>query len=296
MTSPKTPRSGSKRKVSPTVGTYAVQCVKCFKWRKNPSKEQYEAIWQSALEDPWVCSRASAWRPRVSYDDLADLSPDMSRLWVIDKPNIPCPPKGWERLLTLRGEGACRFSDVYYISPCGKRLRSMVEVERFLEENTRYGATISDFNFQIPRSLHDSKRSASEAQIQGDTVMASATAMVLISVPFMQQNYGGFASTKVDSARISTAFVNRLRSRVYTYSALKLNSNGLAGFVARKPRFESRPALAAVPPQFELADSKPIGLNGRKYLNQMLKCKGANKTLIKAVVSGQALSLFLRHP
>ncbi|KAH9299197.1 hypothetical protein KI387_030879 [Taxus chinensis] len=254
MTSPKTPGSGSKRKVSPTVGT------------------------------------ASAWRPRVSCDDPADLSPDMSRLWVIDKPNIPCPPKGWERLLTLRGEGACRFADVYYISPCGKRLRSMVEVERFLEENTRYGATISDFNFQIPRPLHDSKRSASEAQIQ---VMASATAMALISVPFMQQNYGGFASTKVDSAHISTAFVNRLRSKVYTYSSLKLNSNGLVGFVARKPQFESRLALAVVPPQFELADSKPIGLNGRKYLNQMSKCKGANKTLIKAVVSGQALSLFL---
>ncbi|KAH9326877.1 hypothetical protein KI387_007055 [Taxus chinensis] len=169
MTSPKTPGSGSKRKVSPTVGTYAVQCVKCFKWRKIPSKEQYEAIRQSALEDPWVCSRASAWSPRVSCDDPTDLSPDMSRLWVIDKPNIPCPPKGWERLLTLRGEGTCRFADVYYISPCGKRLRSMVEIERFLEENTRYGATISDFNFQIPRPLHDSKRSASEAQIQGDT-------------------------------------------------------------------------------------------------------------------------------
>ncbi|KAH9331319.1 hypothetical protein KI387_003427, partial [Taxus chinensis] len=116
---------------------------------------------------------ASAWRPRVSCDDPANLSPDMSHLWVIDKPNIPCPPKGWERLLTLRGEGACRFADVYYISPCGKRLRSMVEVERFLEENTRYGATISDFNFQIPRPLHDSKRSALEAQIQGDTGRSS---------------------------------------------------------------------------------------------------------------------------
>ncbi|KAH9316381.1 hypothetical protein KI387_006073, partial [Taxus chinensis] len=47
------------------------------------------------------------------------------------------------------------------------RLKSMVEIERFLEENTRYGATISDFNFQIRRPLQDSKRSASEAQIQG---------------------------------------------------------------------------------------------------------------------------------
>ncbi|GLJ38738.1 hypothetical protein SUGI_0789800 [Cryptomeria japonica] len=172
MASLKTPRSATKKKSSSTVGTYAVQCVKCLKWRKIPSKEQYEAIRQSAIENPWVCSRASSWRPRASCHDPPDLSPDLSRLWVIDKPNIPCPPKGWERLLTLRGEGACKFADVYYISPCGKKLRSSVEVERFLEENPKYieqGVTISQFNYQIPRPLHDRKRSTSEAQIQSDS-------------------------------------------------------------------------------------------------------------------------------
>eukprot|EP01018_Ginkgo_biloba_P028446 Gb_11861 [translate_table: standard] len=169
------PKSKDSSRVLPTVGAYAVQCVKCFKWRLIPSKEQYEAIRHCAIEEPWVCSKASSWRPNVSCDDPADLSQDMTRLWIIDKPNIPRPPSGWERLLAIRGEGACRFADVYYMAPSGKKLRSMVEVEKFLEENPQYvkeGVNISQFNYQIPRPLHDGyvrKRSASEVQNQANT-------------------------------------------------------------------------------------------------------------------------------
>jgi hypothetical protein len=167
--------SSPSSRVLPTVGAYAVQCVECLKWRFIPSKEQYEAIRHCASEDPWVCNKASAWRPNASCDNPTDLSPDMTRLWIIDKPNIPLPPTGWERLLSLREKGTCKFADVYYITPCGKKLRSRVEVEKFLEDNPQYGkegVNISQFNYQIPRPLHDSylrKRTASEAQIQGNT-------------------------------------------------------------------------------------------------------------------------------
>lgn len=175
-------RSSSKNKdsspssrVFPTVGAYAVQCVKCLKWRFIPSKEQYEAIRHCASENPWVCNKASTWRPNASCDDPTDLSPDISRLWIMDKPNIPRPPTGWERLLSLRGDSTCRFADVYYVAPSGKKLRSKVEVEKFLEDDPQYakeGVNISQFNYRIPRPLHHGylrKRTASEAQNQGNT-------------------------------------------------------------------------------------------------------------------------------
>lgn len=161
-------------RVLPAVGAYAVQCVKCFKWRFIPSKEQYEAIRHWASADPWVCNRASAWRPNASCNDPAELSQDITRLWIIDKPNIPRPPTGWERLLSLRGDSTCRFADVYYVAPSGKKLRSKVEVEKFLEDDPQYakeGVNISQFNYRIPRPLHHGylrKRTASEAQNEGN--------------------------------------------------------------------------------------------------------------------------------
>jgi len=160
------PRDTSKR-VLPAVGAFTVQCARCFKWRLIPTKEQYEAIRQCILEDPWVCENAYPWRPDASCDDPADISQDKSRLWAIDKPNISQPPPGWERLLVIRGEGASKFADVYYVTPSGKKLRSMVEVERFLIENPEYleaGVNLSQFSYQIPKPLYEGyvrKRSSS---------------------------------------------------------------------------------------------------------------------------------------
>ncbi|KAG0473954.1 hypothetical protein HPP92_015811 [Vanilla planifolia] len=45
---------------------------------------------------------------------------------------------GWDRQLRIRGEGSTRFADVYYVAPSGKRLRSMVELKRYLEEHPEY--------------------------------------------------------------------------------------------------------------------------------------------------------------
>lgn len=94
--------------------------------------------------------------------------------------------------------------------------------------------------------------------------MASATAMASVRVSCLQQNLVGFSNPKVDSARISTAFVKPLRSRIPSFSPLKLSGSDLAGLVLKRHRVESRPSLAlsAVPLQSECFDTKPIGLNG----------------------------------
>ncbi|KAK9931555.1 hypothetical protein M0R45_018828 [Rubus argutus] len=154
------PLSISKQgpRVLPSVGAFTVQCANCFKWRLIPTKEQYEQIREHILERPFYCETAKEWRPSVSCDDPADISQDGSRLWAIDRPNIAQPPPGWQRLLRIRGEGSTKFADVYYQAPSGKRLRSMVEIQKYLIEHPEYmvdGLSMSQFSFQIPRPLQE---------------------------------------------------------------------------------------------------------------------------------------------
>lgn len=148
----------SSSRVLPSVGAFTVQCANCFKWRLIPTKEKYEEIREHILEQPFFCETAREWRPDISCDDPADISQDGSRLWAIDKPNIAQPPPGWQRLLRIRGEGSTKFADVYYVAPSGKRLRSMVEVQKYFTEHPEHmtdGVTLAQFSFQIPRPLQE---------------------------------------------------------------------------------------------------------------------------------------------
>ncbi|KAH6807060.1 methyl-CPG-binding domain protein 02 [Perilla frutescens var. frutescens] len=147
-----------QRAALPSVGAFTVQCANCFKWRFIPTKEKYEEIREHIIEEPFFCGAAKEWRPEISCDDPPDLVQDGSRLWAIDKPSIAQPPPGWQRLLKFRGEGSTKFADVYYVAPSGKRLRSMVEIQRYLDEHTEYkeqGVSLSRFSFQIPRPLQE---------------------------------------------------------------------------------------------------------------------------------------------
>ncbi|KAM0939368.1 putative transcription factor & chromatin remodeling CW-Zn family [Dioscorea sansibarensis] len=134
-------------------GSFTVQCNNCFKWRLIPTKDKYEKIRENISQKPFVCEQACEWNRVLSCDDPTDISQDDTRLWAIDKPNIAQPPQGWERLIRLRGEGGTRFADVYYVTPSGKKLRSMVEVERYLTEHSIQGVHISQFSFQTPKPL-----------------------------------------------------------------------------------------------------------------------------------------------
>ncbi|WOH03241.1 hypothetical protein DCAR_0522637 [Daucus carota subsp. sativus] len=142
-------------KISPSVGAFTVQCSICFKWRFLPSKEKYEEIREHITEQPFVCEAAREWRPEISCNDEPDIRQDGSRLWAIDRPNIAQPPRGWERLLRIRGFGGSRFADVYYISPSGKKLRSTVEIQRYLLQHPdeAEGVALSRFSFQTPKPL-----------------------------------------------------------------------------------------------------------------------------------------------
>lgn len=138
-----------------TIGAFTVQCGKCFKWRLIPTQEKYEEIRERIQREPFVCERAREWKPDVTCDDPTDLSQDDSRIWAIDKPSIAQAPRGWERLVIIRKEGSTRFADVYYISPSGKKLRSTVDVEKYLAENPEHavGVEMTQFSFKIPAPL-----------------------------------------------------------------------------------------------------------------------------------------------
>ncbi|XP_038700058.1 methyl-CpG-binding domain-containing protein 2-like isoform X2 [Tripterygium wilfordii] len=145
-------------RILPSIWAFTVQCAKCFKWRLIPTKEKYEEIREHILEQPFVCEVAREWRPDIQCDDPTDISQDDGRLWAIDKPNIAQPPPGWQRLVRIRGEGSTKFADVYYVAPSGKRLRSMVEIQRYLMEHPEYmtdGVTLSQFSFQTPKPLQE---------------------------------------------------------------------------------------------------------------------------------------------
>ncbi|KAH6825418.1 methyl-CPG-binding domain protein 02 [Perilla frutescens var. hirtella] len=152
------PFSDRTPRVLPSVGAFTVQCANCFKWRLIPTKEKYEEIREHILAQPFLCETAREWRPDISCDDPPDITQDGSRLWAIDKPNIAQPPPGWQRLLRIRGEGSTKFADVYYVAPSGKRLRSVLEIQRYLNAHPEYmqeGVCLSRFSFQIPKPLQE---------------------------------------------------------------------------------------------------------------------------------------------
>ncbi|KAF6171653.1 hypothetical protein GIB67_042168 [Kingdonia uniflora] len=136
------------------VGLFAVQCGECFTWRVVPTEDEYEKIRETFIEDPWVCSK----NPEVSCEDPAGIEYDASRLWVIDKPNIPKTPTGFKRGLSLRKD--LSKMDAHYILPTGKKVRGPALVEKFLAENPKYAAGIDvskNFSFTVPKIIKDTK-------------------------------------------------------------------------------------------------------------------------------------------
>ncbi|CAN6173485.1 unnamed protein product [Urochloa humidicola] len=143
--------------VLPSIGAYTVQCANCYKWRIVPTKEKYEELRESISQQLFVCPRASEWNRALSCDEPEDMSQDGSRVWALDKPNIVQPPPGWDREVRIRGASS-KFADVYYTSPSGKKLRSLVEIGRYLAENPQYireGVNLSQFSFATPKPLQE---------------------------------------------------------------------------------------------------------------------------------------------
>ncbi|XP_043710526.1 methyl-CpG-binding domain-containing protein 4-like [Telopea speciosissima] len=129
---------------------FAVQCGKCFKWRLIPTKEEFEDIRSKFIEDPWFCDKKND----ASCEDPADIEYDSSKIWAIEEPNIPKTPVGYERNLVLRKDFS-KF-DAYYITPTGKRVRSITEIRKFLEANPEYNnVSVLDFSFAVPKVVEN---------------------------------------------------------------------------------------------------------------------------------------------
>ncbi|OAY74581.1 methyl-CpG-binding domain-containing protein 4-like [Ananas comosus] len=151
-----------KRKSNDSINAYSVQCENCLKWRLIPTKEEYETIRHNFIDDPWVCSK----KPNASCDDPAgDIEYDNTRIWVIDKPNIPKPPPDTERILIMRKD--LSKMDTYYIMPKGgKKARCSGDVEKFLEANPEYKDTmsVSSFSFTAPKIMEETVSRNSEVK------------------------------------------------------------------------------------------------------------------------------------
>ncbi|GJM97519.1 hypothetical protein PR202_ga14451 [Eleusine coracana subsp. coracana] len=165
--------------VLPSIGAYTVQCAQCYKWRVVPTKQKYEELRESICQELFVCERACEWNRVLSCDDPEDMSQDESRVWAIDKPNIVQPPPGWDREVRLRG-ASNKFADVYYTSPSSKKLRSMVEIGRYLAENPDYirqGVNLSQFSFTIPKPVHEVNVQKSLGEAHGLPELAEIAAV-----------------------------------------------------------------------------------------------------------------------
>ncbi|KAK1696661.1 hypothetical protein QYE76_013358 [Lolium multiflorum] len=156
---PASPGSSSQRKRGSTesIGLYAVQCCECYKWRTIPTKDEFETIRENFTADPWFCSK----RPDCTCKDPADIEYDSSRIWVIDKPNIPKPPPNTERLVIMRGD--LTKTDIYYVLPNGKRAKGTGDVQKFLDANPEYKDSLSleSFSFTMPKIVEETVSNSS---------------------------------------------------------------------------------------------------------------------------------------
>jgi hypothetical protein len=119
--------------------------------RNVPTKDEFETIRENFTAAPWFCSK----RPDCSCEDPADIEYDSSRIWIVDKPNIPKPPPKTERLVMMRSD--LTKTDIYYVLPNGKRAKGTGDVQKFLDRNPEYKDSLSleSFSFTVPKIVEE---------------------------------------------------------------------------------------------------------------------------------------------
>ncbi|KZV16451.1 hypothetical protein F511_10063 [Dorcoceras hygrometricum] len=195
--------SSSVENVWESVKAYAVQCASCLKWRLVPSKEQYEGIRERIDERPFTCDIArQQWGPDISCDKESDIKrEDQGSPWAMDKPNIPRTPRGWQRVIRARAEGGTKFADVYYVTPSKKRVRSMVELSRFLDEHPQFaqdGVTTSQFSFKSPVAYVENSAAKKRCRRSSRDILGTETTAI---VPYERPS----SEPQEDSSGNSTA-------------------------------------------------------------------------------------------
>nr|GEZ96866.1 methyl-CpG-binding domain-containing protein 4-like [Tanacetum cinerariifolium] len=89
-------------------------------------------------------------KQKAKEDSPADIEYDSSRTWVMDKPNIPKTPKGFQRIVVLKRDYS--KMDVYYETPDGTRVRAAPGIIADLKEHPEYSdISPTDFCFTSPK-------------------------------------------------------------------------------------------------------------------------------------------------
>jgi hypothetical protein len=182
--------SGAKYTVTEQEGYVWVKCDECSKRRYAPGakaeKSKPDAKWkvrpqvyrmhmpggihhlssagtnECAIDDSFPDLPFLHFEPHVSLrtqcEDMRDDSrPDVSCATPEDAfpranysvEGVPAPPPGWRREVIPRK--TVSGADAYYYSPCGKRMRSKPDVQRFLDKSKEQGkyldVNIESFDF-----------------------------------------------------------------------------------------------------------------------------------------------------
>ncbi|XP_010435396.1 PREDICTED: methyl-CpG-binding domain-containing protein 1-like [Camelina sativa] len=140
-------RSGTREGL---IDTFAVQCGWCFKWRKIYTREVFEEIRMRVKEEEFVCNTIEG----VSCLDDAELEYDSTRIWVVDKPGVAKTPTGFEREIVLRKDNS--RVDVFYVTPTGKKMRTLNELAAFIDANPDFKDTpLEEFTFTAPKIMEE---------------------------------------------------------------------------------------------------------------------------------------------
>ncbi|PWA29896.1 methyl-CPG-binding domain 1 [Artemisia annua] len=114
------------------------------------TEEEFEEHRSKQNDDPFVCTKLEG----IVCDSPADIEYDSSRPWVMDKPNIPKTPKGFQRVSVMRRDYS--KMDVQYVTPDGTMVRSKPGIIAYLEEHPEYSdISPTDFCFTSPKVVRE---------------------------------------------------------------------------------------------------------------------------------------------
>ncbi|XP_060180604.1 methyl-CpG-binding domain-containing protein 4-like [Lycium barbarum] len=127
---------------------------KCLKRKMISTQEEFEEIRSRFIDELFYCEKEQTstllgmttipLSPLVfltSYLVIQRIScegrePTLSRTWAINKPNQPKIVTGYKRVFNPRKDYS--KMDAYYVTPSRKRLRSIIEVGTFLQQNSEF--------------------------------------------------------------------------------------------------------------------------------------------------------------
>ncbi|KAK2718555.1 histone acetyltransferase KAT6A-like isoform X2 [Artemia franciscana] len=178
-------------------------------------------------------------------------------------------PAGWSRTVTQRKSGASAGKyDVYFFSPDGKKLRSRVEVQGYLEQNNIKNLKVTDFEFSSPlihsNDLHTQAKLPTRSEVRKAVTSKNKITKKKCIMPknrVIQRK----ALTNVkrvkkqDTPKKYVTFSDSKKSKVYAQSS-PFTSSFRKSFSGRKTSTRSTPILSSTRGRkiFPKSPSSPI--------------------------------------